>query len=163
MLAPGSFAPGEAVGLPAIVKHQRADQALVSFSYVRPGSPGHSRPCRRRSQTATTRGEHRPTDLESVLGATPQEFESLILRHVGVRLRLDLVRLRCLRELRRVAQARLASSRAYYAALGSSSAIPSWTNRATAGSRSWSASRRRASTLTWEATASLSDRRLNSP
>jgi hypothetical protein len=85
MLAPGSFAPGEAVGLPAIVvKLQRADQALVSFlvsfSYVRPGSPGHSGPCRRRSQTVTTRGERGPTDLESVLGATPQEFESLILR-----------------------------------------------------------------------------------
>jgi hypothetical protein len=80
MLAPGSFAPGEAVGLPAIVKLQRADQALVSFlvsfSYVRPGSPGHSRPCRRRSQTVTTGGERGPTDLESVLGATPQEFES---------------------------------------------------------------------------------------
>ena len=41
----------------------------VSFSYVRPGSPSHSRPCHRRSQTATTHGEHRPTDLESVLGA----------------------------------------------------------------------------------------------
>ena len=41
---------------------------LVSFSYVRPGSPGHFRPCRRRSQTATTYGEHGPTDLESVLG-----------------------------------------------------------------------------------------------
>jgi hypothetical protein len=35
MLVPGSFAPGETVGLPAVVKHQRADQALVSFGYVR--------------------------------------------------------------------------------------------------------------------------------
>jgi len=35
MLAPGSLASGEAVGLPAIVKHQRAGQALVSFGYVR--------------------------------------------------------------------------------------------------------------------------------
>jgi len=35
MLVPGSFASGEAVGLPAIVEHQRADQALVSFGYVR--------------------------------------------------------------------------------------------------------------------------------
>ena len=61
---------------------------LVSFSYVRLGSPGHSRPCHRRSQT-TTHGEHGPTDLESVLGATLQEFESLILRHPdqGERLR----------------------------------------------------------------------------
>jgi hypothetical protein len=31
MLVPGSFASGEAVGLPAIVEHQRAGQALVSF------------------------------------------------------------------------------------------------------------------------------------
>jgi hypothetical protein len=54
---------------------------LVSFSYVRPGSLRHSRPCHRRSQTATTHGEHEPTDLESVLGATPREFESRILRH----------------------------------------------------------------------------------
>jgi hypothetical protein len=38
----------------------------VSFSYVRLGSPGHSRPCHRRSQTATTHGEHGSTDLESV-------------------------------------------------------------------------------------------------
>jgi hypothetical protein len=56
---------------------------VVSFSYVRPGSPGHSRPCQRRSQTATTDGEHGSTDLESVLGATPQEFESLILRQLS--------------------------------------------------------------------------------
>lgn len=34
MLAPGSFASGEAVGLPAIVERQQAGQALVSFSYV---------------------------------------------------------------------------------------------------------------------------------
>jgi hypothetical protein len=35
MLVPGSSASGEAVGLPAIVKYQRAGQALVSFGYVR--------------------------------------------------------------------------------------------------------------------------------
>ncbi len=35
MLVPGSFASGAATGLPAIVKHQRAGQALVSFGYVR--------------------------------------------------------------------------------------------------------------------------------
>ena len=38
----------------------------VSFSYVRPGSPAHSQPCHRRSQTATTHSEREPTDLESV-------------------------------------------------------------------------------------------------
>ena len=35
MLVPGPFASGEAVGPPAIVKHQRAGQALVSFGYLR--------------------------------------------------------------------------------------------------------------------------------
>ena len=35
MLVPGSFASGEAVGLPAIAGHQRAGQTLVSFGYVR--------------------------------------------------------------------------------------------------------------------------------
>ncbi len=39
MLVPGSFASGEAVGLAAIVEHQRAGQVLVSFlvsfGYVR--------------------------------------------------------------------------------------------------------------------------------
>ena len=35
MLVPGSFASGEAVGLPAIAGHQRAGQALVSFGCVR--------------------------------------------------------------------------------------------------------------------------------
>ncbi len=35
MPVPGSFASGEAVGLPAIVEHQRAGQALVSFGRVR--------------------------------------------------------------------------------------------------------------------------------
>ena len=46
----------------------RSVSFLVSFSYARPGSPGHSRPCHRRSQTATTHGERGPTDLESVWG-----------------------------------------------------------------------------------------------
>jgi hypothetical protein len=87
MLAPGSFAPGEAVGLPAIVKLQRADQALVSFlvsfSYVRPGSPGHSRPCRRRSQTVTTGGERGPTDLERVLGCRCRATEEWLPSPTG--------------------------------------------------------------------------------
>ncbi len=34
MLAPGSFASGEAAGLPAIAGHQRAGQALVSSGHV---------------------------------------------------------------------------------------------------------------------------------
>jgi len=39
----------------------------VSFSHVLSGTPGHSWPCHHRSQTATTYGEHEPTDLERVL------------------------------------------------------------------------------------------------
>jgi len=35
MLVPGSFASGEAVGLPSIVEHQRAGKALGSFGHVR--------------------------------------------------------------------------------------------------------------------------------
>jgi hypothetical protein len=51
---------------PTTARARPVVSSLVSFSYVRPGSPGHSRPCHRRSQTATTHGEHGPTDLESV-------------------------------------------------------------------------------------------------
>ncbi len=57
-----------------VARYPRSGHALVSllvsFSYVRPGSPGHSRPCRRRSRTATTHREHGPTDLESVLATS---------------------------------------------------------------------------------------------
>ena len=55
-----------------MARYPRSGHALVSllsFSYVRPGSSGHSRPCRRRSQTATTYRELGPTDLESVLAS----------------------------------------------------------------------------------------------
>ena len=41
MLVPGSSASGEAVGLPGIVEHQRAGEALVSFGYVRNRSAHH--------------------------------------------------------------------------------------------------------------------------
>lgn len=47
---------------------------LVSFSYVRPGSPGNSRPYHRRSQTAATHSEHGPTDLERVWLRTSAEL-----------------------------------------------------------------------------------------
>ena len=42
MLVPGSSASGEAVGLPGIVEHQRAGEALVSFGYVRNRSAHHA-------------------------------------------------------------------------------------------------------------------------
>ena len=40
MLVPGSFASGEAVGLAAIVEHQRAGQALPSLIRLCPESFG---------------------------------------------------------------------------------------------------------------------------
>ena len=54
---------------------------LVSFAAVRerPQRTGAGRSSR--SQTTLAHRERTPADLESVLGATPQEFESLILRH----------------------------------------------------------------------------------
>ena len=88
MLALGSFA---AVDLPAIVavmaavEHHPVDQALVSFvvsfSYVRRRSARTTEDGQPRSRTLLNRGEPRRADLESVLGASPREFESRILRH----------------------------------------------------------------------------------
>ena len=54
---------------------------LVSFSYVLRHPARTTQNRRPRSRTLLTDAERRPTNLESVLGATPQEFESLILRH----------------------------------------------------------------------------------
>jgi hypothetical protein len=53
---------------------------LVSFAAVRERPQGTGPGRSSRSQAALTRRERTPTDLESVLGASPQEFESLILR-----------------------------------------------------------------------------------
>jgi hypothetical protein len=72
--------PSGSVPVPGQAPQARCVVSLpVSFSYVCPGSPGHSRPCYRRSQTVTTHGEHGPTDLESVLAATakPPELAAL--------------------------------------------------------------------------------------
>jgi hypothetical protein len=63
--------PSGSVPVPGQAPQARSVVSLpVSFSYVCPGSSGHSRPCYRRSQTVTTHGEHGPTDLESVLATT---------------------------------------------------------------------------------------------
>ena len=43
--------------------------------------------CSGRSRTVADVGEHRPTLLESVLGASPRGFESRILRHADLRKR----------------------------------------------------------------------------
>src|SRR5262249_27268263 len=51
--------------------------------------------CSGRSRTVADAGEHRPTLLESVLGATPREFESRILRHADLRRRAWIMFTRC--------------------------------------------------------------------
>src|SRR5260370_24757215 len=52
----------------------------VSFTPVRRGPAAAVPRSTARSETVTNRAERSPTDLESVLGATPREFESRILR-----------------------------------------------------------------------------------
>ena len=71
--------------LRTVLKTFRAGAApvsvLVSFAAVQ-GRPRRTGPSRSyRSQTALTYSERTSADLESVLGASPREFESRILRH----------------------------------------------------------------------------------
>ena len=54
---------------------------IVSFSYVRRHPAHTTRDRQPRSRTLLNYGEPKPTDLESVLGASPRGFESRILRH----------------------------------------------------------------------------------
>ena len=59
---------------------------LVSFAAVQACPQGTGLGRVASSQTVLGCREHPPpADLESVLGATPQEFESLILRHAELR------------------------------------------------------------------------------
>ena len=58
---------------------------LVSFTPVRRRSPASACSCSRRPRTVVNAGERRAALLESVLGATPQEFESPIFRHADDR------------------------------------------------------------------------------
>ena len=55
---------------------------VVSFAWVRGRPPRPIRHGRPRSRTVVNPGERGSALLESVLGATPQEFESPILRHL---------------------------------------------------------------------------------
>jgi hypothetical protein len=55
---------------------------LVSFASVQAHPQGTGRVEIPQVCTVAGLGEHTPADLESVLGATPQGFESLILRHL---------------------------------------------------------------------------------
>src|SRR5215470_6311353 len=68
---------------------------LGSFLHVRGRSPVVTRSCSRGSRTVADAGERHATVLESVLGATPQEFESPILRHAGLRQRAWIMVARC--------------------------------------------------------------------
>ena len=54
---------------------------LVSFSYVRSGSPGNSRPYHRRSQTAATHSEHGPTDLEAYAKVSLKKYKPMAARN----------------------------------------------------------------------------------
>jgi hypothetical protein len=58
---------------------------VVSFVWVRRRPPRPIRHNQLRSRTVADLGERWSALLESVLGATPREFESRILRHVGLR------------------------------------------------------------------------------
>ncbi|MCW2913915.1 MAG: hypothetical protein JWN52_1983 [Actinomycetia bacterium] len=53
---------------------------VVSFAYVRNRSGPYRMARRRRSHPLTTCSERADAELESVLGASPHEFESRILR-----------------------------------------------------------------------------------
>src|SRR5690349_3903759 len=57
---------------------------VVSFAWVRGRPPRPIRYGQPRSRTVADPGERRSALLESVLGATPQEFESPILRHADL-------------------------------------------------------------------------------
>ncbi len=64
-------------------KGPRRPTGCVSVSVSHPSGTVHQRPlqqCSGRSRTVADAGERRPAFLESVLEATPQEFESPILR-----------------------------------------------------------------------------------
>jgi hypothetical protein len=52
----------------------------VSFTAVQTGAGGYVRAAATNQRAQPNRAERTSADLESVLGATPQEFESLILR-----------------------------------------------------------------------------------
>ena len=74
--------PRDEVHAPDSGRRVRLVSKVASFAWVR-GRP--RRPIRHsppRSRTVVNPGERWPTLLESVLGATPQEFESPILRHL---------------------------------------------------------------------------------
>ena len=67
----------------------RRPASCLSFclTHSPPSATVHQRPPRSRagrSRTVADAGEHWPTLLESVLGATPQEFESPILRRADL-------------------------------------------------------------------------------
>jgi hypothetical protein len=66
---------------PAVAR--RLTHFSVSFTGVHRRPPPSVREHRRRSRTVANLSEHISAVLESVLGASPQEFESLILRQLS--------------------------------------------------------------------------------
>jgi hypothetical protein len=73
----------------------RLGSNVVSFAWVRGRPPRPIRYGQPRSRTVPDPGERRPALLESVLGATPREFESRILRHADLRRRARITFARC--------------------------------------------------------------------
>jgi hypothetical protein len=67
VLAPGSFASVQAADLPAGVDQQRAEPALVSFSYVRTRSACPTEDGQPRLRTVATYAVPSRADLESLL------------------------------------------------------------------------------------------------
>jgi len=90
-----------AVVKPVHRRSPREQQTAPGLSFGLNSPPSgivHRRPpgsCSRSSRTVADAGEHRPTLLESVLGATPQEFEPPILRHADLRRRARMMFARC--------------------------------------------------------------------
>ena len=68
---------------------------MVSFAWVRGRPPRPIRHGQPRSRTAADAGERWSALLESVLGATPREFESRILRHADLLRRAWVTFARC--------------------------------------------------------------------
>ena len=68
---------------------------VVSFAWVRGRPPRPIRHSPPTSRTVVNPGERWAALLESVLGATPREFESRILRHADLRRRAWIMFARC--------------------------------------------------------------------
>jgi hypothetical protein len=80
MRVPEPCKPQDEVHAAGSARRVRLVSNVVSFAGVRGCPPGPIRHGQPRSRTVADAGERHATLLESVLGATPQEFESPILQ-----------------------------------------------------------------------------------